>query len=107
MPKISDQLDQTIRELEQLHQPGREFKAAMFAELQAAVSRLDDVPPPLEDDEPAPMARPRRPAEQPSIPADGTLPFGVELPSRTTHGGPFGPAVRRRLIAEALEKGGW
>lgn len=29
----------------------------------------------------------------------------VPLPQRTTHGGPFGPKVREKLIAEALASG--
>jgi hypothetical protein len=40
-------------------------------------------------------------------PAPAPVPF-VPMPRRTTHGGPFGPVVRAKLIREALaRRSGW
>lgn len=62
------------------------------------------VDPPIESERPraGSGSEPRR-----AISSSAT-PFGVELPERTTHGGDFGPKVRQKLIADALERrGGW
>jgi hypothetical protein len=53
----------------------------------------------------APQGRHERPVDRRPASPDPE-PF-VALPQRTTHGGPWGPAMRAKLAAIALEKQGW
>jgi len=54
----------------------------------------------------APQGRHERPVDRRPDAPDPEPPF-VALPQRTTHGGPWGPAMRAKLTAEALGKSGW
>ncbi len=89
--------DETFRQLSDLLQAEAGRRESALRDLRSAVSRLDGgfLPPdePAERDE---GGRARRMVQPP-------VPF-VPLPSRTTHGGRFGPAVRAKLIAEALRR---
>jgi hypothetical protein len=105
--KISDSIEATLASLDGLNAARRSRDAATFAKLEAIVANLDTIPPQIEDDEPMVPERRARRAEPPGRPADDSVPFGVSLPERTTHGGPFGPAVRRQLLAEARQKVDW
>ena len=108
-PSISSQLDETIAQLDRLHQPARERRARDFEALQAIVAVLGQPFDPSLEDETPELGRglgPRYPQPQTAPSGGGALPFGFELPTRTTLGGDFGPAVRRRLIADAIDKGG-
>lgn len=97
--------DETIAALDRLLSPDREREREARMWLRDATARLGDSTAPYLDapagDEPAsgaPAPAPVRRAVAPETPY-------VPLPQRTTHGGPFGPAVRAKLIAEALAKG--
>jgi hypothetical protein len=107
---ISSAIDETIAQMDRLNEPERERRARDFQALEAIVSNLAaPFDPSLVDEEPE-LGRGRRPPDGPrsATPSDGgALPFGVALPERTTHGGAFGPAVRRKLIAEAQDRGDW
>ena len=97
--------DETIAQLDQLHRASRERVLSNRLSLDAAVARLGDSTIPFVDDLAEAVSRP---------PADGTVPSRnrpvadetpfVALPQRTTHGGPWGPAMVRKLTAEALAK---
>lgn len=89
--------DETIRQLDQIFQAERARVDAHRQRSEADSRRLDGslLPP----DEP-PLGRDegrgtRRGLTNPSEPF-------IPLPSRTTHGGRFGPAVRAKLRSEVL-----
>ena len=95
--------DETVAALDQLHRASRERALATRQSLDAAIARLGDSSLPFVDgmagDGPATApAGPPRPR-----PVDDETPY-YPLPQRTTHGGPFGPAVRAKLLAAALAK---
>jgi hypothetical protein len=107
--RIAESIAETIDQLDRLHQARRDREAGTFAELQKIVAGLGEpFGPTLEDEMPEPArGRGQADSRRPAAPSDGAAPpFGYELPTRTTHGGEFGSAVRRRLIADALDKGG-
>jgi len=94
--------DETIAQLDQLHRLSSERAMTSRAALDVATARLGDSSLPFVEtmgDAPpvagGPAAARSEVAESP--------PF-VALPQRTTHGGPFGPAVRAKLLAAALAK---
>jgi len=94
--------DETVAQLDQLHRASRERALTTRLSLDAAVARLGDSSLPWV--EPGGEAaggdyRGVSPPRSPS-PAEPYFP----LPERTTHGGPFGPAVRAKLLAAALAK---
>lgn len=100
-PSISSAVDQTIERLNGLHLAERNRSRDGLRDLEAAVARLDAAGSEQPDEiDPAPRER-RHERDVRSAPAPDPVPF-VALPRRTTHGGPFGPKVRERLIAEAL-----
>jgi len=93
--------DETIAQLDQLQQASRERALTARQSLDAACAGLgySSVPFVGEVDGAGPTgvpaATPRQPAaETPNYP----------LPQRTTHGGPWGPAVRAKLLAAAALK---
>jgi len=96
--------DETIASLDRLQAERSARAQSMWRSLRDAADRLGDSSSPYFDPvagdgpamgQPGPAAAPRR--------MDEEVPY-VALPQRTTHGGPFGPKVRQKLIAEALEK---
>jgi hypothetical protein len=102
MPSISLALEASIVELERLHQANRAREDRDLAQLIGAVGRLD-VGWLATSDEPS-MGRGERqpePRRRPSAPSE-SVPF-VPFPKSYDHG----PAVRAKLIAEALERGSW
>ena len=108
MPRISESIEETIAQLDAVHAPIRERKAAAFAKLEAIVSNLDAIPPPLENDEAAfaPEPRRRRPAEpQPAQP--GLWPFDEPEIQDGREAHRFTGALGQKLIAEALKKSDW
>ncbi len=98
----SSAVDVTIADLDRLLQSEASRKATDLKGLEAAVGRLDALS--FVADEPVREGRgptgAHTPGQAGSTPAPAT-PY-VALPQRTTHGGPFGPKVRAKLIAEAL-----
>jgi hypothetical protein len=89
--------DETIAQLDHLLQIDRTKRERALSQLQSIVQRLDagsspDVVEPLVERSERRQAR--------GVTNPGT-PF-VPLPSRTTHGGPWGPAMRAKLRAQAL-----
>lgn len=94
--------DETSAQLDRLLAPAREQRTRNLQRLERIVAGLDGVT----VDEPEPTAERReRSEDRRPVPPD-RAPF-VALPQRTTHGGPFGPAVREKLTRIALEKSGW
>lgn len=103
MPSISSALDETIAQLEALHKARREREAGTLELLRLAVARLDVVTPGVTDDEPPPRHERRPEGGAGASPYPTSMPF-VPLPVGSK---PFGSAVRAKLTAEALAKGGW
>lgn len=104
MPSISSSLDETVVQLDRLHQATRDREAATFAELRAVVARLDVVVPGDTDEVGGERhERQERSGRAPS-PAPDPAPF-VSLPQ--TRGNPWGASLRAKFIAEASEKGDW
>ena len=98
-------IEETLAQLDSLHERRRARVAADFDALKGFVGRLDESF--GADDEPVMERHDRRPEPTGRRTPPGDSPPFVPLPQRTTPGGPFGPAVRAKLTAEALEKGGW
>jgi len=96
--------DETIAQLDRLLSPTRDRERTAMVDLRDATARLGESSAPFVPDEPAEEGGVApAPARRPPPLASDT-PY-VALPQRTTHGGPWGPAMRRKLIAEALAKG--
>lgn len=99
--------DETVAQLDQLHQTSRDRAAMLRQSLDAAINRLGDSSVPYvdalasADASGSPVTDTSRGRPQPD--ADET-PY-IPLPTRTTHGGDWGPAMVRKLTAEALAKG--
>jgi hypothetical protein len=94
--------DETIAQLDQLHRLSSERSLTWRQSLDAATARLGDSSAPfVEQVAPGPSAQPG--VEGASAPPPAAEPY-YALPRRTTHGGPFGPAVRAKLLAAALAK---
>jgi hypothetical protein len=106
---ISSAIDETIAQMDRLNEPERERRARDFEALQALVSNLETpFDPSLVEAAPELGRGRRQEGPRSATPGDrGALPFGFELPQRRTHGGPFGPAVRAKLIAEVQDRGNW
>lgn len=98
-PSISSAADATIASLDALFERQRARREKGLAELAALTSRLGDSTEPWT--EPTTSAMPSRASSPESRRPHEPMPF-VVLPERSTHGGDFGPKVRRKLIAEAL-----
>ncbi len=94
--------DETSAQLERLFSANREQRSHRLSQLERIVAGLDRVT----ADEPEPTAERRERHEDRRPVAPDPVPF-VALPQRTTHGGPWGPKMREKLTAIALEKGGW
>jgi len=96
--------DETVAQLDQLLRASSERALTARQSLDAAVGRLGDSSAPFvgyeAGDQPRadgtgpPRARPE---------AESSVPY-IPLPERTTHGGPWGPKVRAKLLAAALAK---
>ena len=93
--------DETIDQLDQLHRASSERNLTSRQSLDAAVARLGDSSAPfvetMADQPPMGGMPPSRGEPTPSAPY-------YPLPQRTTHGGPFGPKVRAKLLAAAIAK---
>jgi hypothetical protein len=97
--------DETIAQLDLLHQSNRNRALTARQALDATVARLGESSVPfMEPDDPQPPYGSARERSHPTA-TEPSLPF-VPLPRRTTHGGDWGPAMRAKLTAEALAKGG-
>lgn len=94
--------DETVAQLDQLQQASRNRALTARQSLDAAVGRLGESSLPYMDPVAggSPVAGPVPARDAPVAEPE---PF-VPLPQRTTHGGPFGPAVRAKLLAAALAK---
>jgi hypothetical protein len=103
---ISDDIQDTVAQLDNLHAGERARKAETFAGLQAIVANLDTIIPPLVPDydpiEPL-FRRREEPRQAPEV-GDG---FGEVPISRPKPFHRFGPQVEAKLIAEALKKPNW
>jgi hypothetical protein len=95
-PSISSAADETVARLDALFLADRARRSASAEFLTTAVARLGEASEPWREEVVAPPPATRRDAPPPPA----MLP-AVSLPERTTHGGPFGPKVRAKLIAEA------
>ena len=99
--------DDTIEQLERLHAASQARRTDYLGQLRAVVAGLDrgspEEPPEVGPD--AGPERRRRNEERRSSGLEGE-PF-VALPQRTTRGGDYGPAIRGKLIREALAKSDW
>ncbi|MCU0250229.1 MAG: hypothetical protein MUE61_08480 [Vicinamibacterales bacterium] len=99
-PSISSALEETIAQLDRLHgQPSERMRTAK-RDLDALVATLGHSSVPWGGDPADDPMGAWRPAMAPRA---EPRPY-VSLPERTTHGGPFGPAVRAKLIEEALAR---
>jgi hypothetical protein len=96
--------DETIAQLDQLHAANQSRRSLNLQRLEHLVAGLGT--PSGGDDPVADPAERRERFEDRRASSPPDLPF-VALPQRTTHGGPFGPKVREKLIAEALGRDGW
>lgn len=100
---ISSSLDATVSALDRLHQASESRRTLSRRLLDGALARLDAV---VTGDIEGTYAPARtNGAEDRRPPAPDPAPF-VPLPRRTTHGGPWGPAMREKFTREAIEKGG-
>jgi hypothetical protein len=100
-PSISSAADETMASLDRLFDRQRSLHESQRSDLASFVGRLGDSTMPWTDDSSPDPSGPVTPARRPE-----PAPY-VHLPERTTHGGDWGPAVRRKLTAEALAKKGW
>lgn len=98
-PSISSAVEETLAQLDALHRPLQTERLRHREAMAGMVSRLGESSEPWRDDEPFNPTATLKGSAQPERPRE--VPF-VPLPERTTHGGPFGPKVRAKLIAEAL-----
>lgn len=102
-PSISSAVDETIERLNGLHLAERNRSRDGLRNLEAAVARLDAAVATQPDEmEPLPRERRDERSGRSAVEPD-PVPF-VALPRRTTHGGFWGPKVREKLTAIALEK---
>lgn len=92
--------DAIAAELDALLAPDRARRGALRDQLRAIVARLDDSGPP-EQPEPG-IERPDRDRDSRRPSSAWSPEQEVQLPQRTTPGGPFGPKVREKLIRVAL-----
>lgn len=105
MRSIYSAADETVAALDRLNQQDQANRLRHRTSLESIVAGLGHGSP-ADTEEPAPSLRNGRLDTDRRPPAPDPQPF-VALPQRTTHGGPFGPAVRDKLIAEALSKRVW
>lgn len=97
--------DETVAELDRLNQKAQLRRASNLRSLEAQVARLDVGASPLDDEPGATPPGSGRDDDRPRVTARDSdrVPF-VPLPQRTTHGGPWGPAMVAKLTSIALEK---
>jgi hypothetical protein len=93
-------VEETIAQLDALHRPLQTERLRFLDAQKATVSRLGESSQPWPEEE---AFNPQSGMKGYASPVPQPTPF-VPLPERTTHGGPFGPKVRAKLIAEALER---
>lgn len=101
---IYSSADETLAQLDRLLSQNREREREVWRMLRDATDRLSEASAPYPDDDSAGQPSPAPPPPRRAGEVAAETPY-VALPQRTTHGGSFGPAVRRKLIAEALAKG--
>jgi hypothetical protein len=92
--------DETIAQLDQLHRAMSDRALTHRQTLDRITARLGDSSLPFEEHVAATPSREGFPVRPP---VDEPEPY-YPLPQRTTHGGPFGPVVRAKLLAAALAK---
>ena len=98
--------DETAAQLDQLLRASSERTLTTRQSLDTAVARLGDSSLPFVDanwEGPTGAGGQLGASTPQPRPAPGETPY-FPLPQRTTHGGPFGPAVRAKLLAAALAK---
>jgi hypothetical protein len=93
--------DETIAQLDQLNRLSSERMLTHRQSLDAATARLGDSSLPFVE---TMGAEPAMGSAEPAMARRGAAEPYYALPQRTTHGGPFGPAVRAKLLAAALAK---
>jgi hypothetical protein len=91
--------DETVEQLNDLNRANQLRAQTTRQSLDAACTRLGDASAPFVD----PLDAGGLPAGPALAPAPVPTPY-YPLPQRTTHGGPFGPVVRAKLLAAALAK---
>jgi hypothetical protein len=96
--------DETIAQLDQLNRASQERMLATRQSLDTRVARLGDSSLPFADANWEGTLGPGGPLGTSAPPPRPESAPYVPLPQRTTHGGPFGPKVRAKLLAAALEK---
>jgi hypothetical protein len=103
-PSIFSAVDETNERLNGLLHAERNRRRDGHRDLEAAVARLDATGSFTPSDEVDPLPRERRDERdgRSAVPSD-PVPF-VALPRRSTHGGPWGPKVREKLTAIALDR---
>jgi len=97
--------EEAYDQLTALLEKDRQRKAADLAHLEYLVARSWESPPSPEADEAPAGTRRRAPRDSDRVTAivpEEPTPF-VVLPRRTTHGGPWGPAMVEKLTRIALE----
>lgn len=102
--RYSTSIDETLAQLDALHNAERATRSLWLGRLEAAVA----VPPVAAFDEEgvAPLRGRRDERMERSASEPDPQPF-VPLPTRTTHGGPFGASIRDRVLANVAHKGWW
>jgi hypothetical protein len=96
--------DETIAQLDQLNRLSSERVLRWRQSLDAATAQLGNSSLPFEGlDRETPAGPSNWEGSSALPPAAEPEPY-YALPQRTTHGGPFGPAVRAKLLAAALAK---
>ena len=95
--------DETVAQLDQLLRASSERALTTRQSLDAAVARLGDSSAPFVEPTASVTGGDPRDASTFRPPSVAETPY-FPLPQRTTHGGPFGPAVRAKLLAAALAK---
>jgi hypothetical protein len=95
--------DETIAQLDQLNRLSNERTLTWRQSLDAATARLGDSTAPFVEQIAAGPGQSNQEGSPARPPVAEPEPY-YALPQRTTHGGPFGPAVRAKLLAAALAK---
>jgi hypothetical protein len=95
--------DETVAQLDQLHRLTSERALTWRQSLDLATSRLGDSSAPFVESLAAGSGQSNPEGASARPPVAEPEPY-YALPQRSTHGGPFGPAVRAKLLAAALAK---
>jgi hypothetical protein len=96
---IGDQINETMAELDRLHQPIRDRQAESFRQLQAIVANLDYGTPLEAEQEERPLRREPEPSAAPIVPV-------IDYAPRSAGDRPGGPFLRK-LTDEAFRRRRW